>query len=79
MSALDEILPRDDRWRHRHGSRGHGADHVLPLLVPPSVSIPVEDGRLVLGTWQGIYLVEHRRRPHRRRLRCSQGAQHPAA
>ena len=58
LSALEELLPHDDRWRHRHGSPGHGADHVLPLLVPPSVSIPVADGRLQLGTWQSIALVD---------------------
>jgi thiamine phosphate synthase YjbQ (UPF0047 family) len=58
LAALDRLLPRDDRWRHRHGSAGHGADHVLPLLVPPSVSIPVAAGRLALGTWQSIALVD---------------------
>lgn len=58
LAALAELLPRDDRWAHRHGSRGHGADHVLPLLVPPSVSVPVVGGRLALGTWQSIALVD---------------------
>ena len=58
IEALDRLLPRDDRWRHRHGSPGHGADHVLPLLAPPSLSIPVVDGRLALGTWQSIALVD---------------------
>jgi secondary thiamine-phosphate synthase enzyme len=58
MEALDRLLPRDDRWVHRHGSPGHGADHVLPLLVPPSVSVPVHGGRLGLGTWQSIALVD---------------------
>jgi len=58
VAALDTLLPRDDRWRHRHGSRGHGADHVVPLLVPPSVSIPVIGGRLGLGTWQSIALLD---------------------
>ena len=58
MAALDELLPRDERWRHRHGSRGHGADHVLPLLAPPSVAIPVTGGRLALGTWQSIALID---------------------
>lgn len=56
--ALDRLLPRDDRWRHRHGSPGHGADHVLPLLVSPSLSVPVIAGRLTLGTWQSITLVD---------------------
>jgi secondary thiamine-phosphate synthase enzyme len=57
--ALGDLLPREEsRWRHRHGSHGHGADHVLPLLVAPSVSVPVLDGRLALGTWQSIVLVD---------------------
>ena len=58
LSALRDLLPADDRWRHRHGSRGHGRSHVLPALVPPYVSIPVVDGRLALGTWQSICLVD---------------------
>lgn len=58
MSALDELLPRDGRWRHRHGSAGHGADHVLPLLVAPSLTVPVVGGRLALGTWQSIALLD---------------------
>jgi secondary thiamine-phosphate synthase enzyme len=58
FATLDRLLPRDDRWRHRHGSPGHGADHVLPLLVPPSVSVPVLNGRLALGTWQSVALVD---------------------
>jgi secondary thiamine-phosphate synthase enzyme len=56
--ALDRLLPRDDRWRHAHGSPGHGADHVLPLLVPPSVSVPVSGGELQLGAWQSIALLD---------------------
>jgi secondary thiamine-phosphate synthase enzyme len=58
MAALDELLPRDDRWRHQHGSPGHGADHVLPLLASPSLVVPVVDGRLALGTWQSIALLD---------------------
>ena len=58
LDALDRLLPRDDRWRHRHGSPGHGADHVLPLLAPPSLTIPVVRGRLELGTWQSIALLD---------------------
>lgn len=58
MAALDRLLPRDDRWRHRHGSAGHGADHVLPLLVSPTLTVPVADGRLGLGTWQSIALLD---------------------
>jgi secondary thiamine-phosphate synthase enzyme len=58
LAALDRLLPRDDRWRHRHGSPGHGADHVLPLLASPSLSVPVLGGRLALGTWQSITLLD---------------------
>lgn len=58
VAALDTILPRDGRWRHRHGSPGHGADHLLPLLAPPSLTIPVIGGRLSLGTWQSICLLD---------------------
>ncbi len=58
LDAVDDILPRDDRWQHRHGSRGHGADHVMPAFVSPSLTIPVESGRLLLGTWQSIVLVD---------------------
>jgi secondary thiamine-phosphate synthase enzyme len=58
LDALDRLLPRDDRWRHRHGSLGHGADHVLPLLVSPSVTVPVIGGQLALGTWQSIALLD---------------------
>jgi secondary thiamine-phosphate synthase enzyme len=58
LAALERLLPRDDRWRHRHGSPGHGADHVLPLLVSPSVTIPVVAGRMTLGTWQSIALLD---------------------
>jgi thiamine phosphate synthase YjbQ (UPF0047 family) len=58
MTALDALLPRDDRWRHRHGSPGHGADHVLPLLASPSLVVPVVGGELALGTWQSIALLD---------------------
>jgi secondary thiamine-phosphate synthase enzyme len=58
LSALDELLPADDRWRHVHGSRGHGRSHVLPALVPPYATVPVISGRLALGTWQSIALVD---------------------
>lgn len=57
-AVLDELLPRDERWQHSHGSRGHGADHVLPAFVAPSTSVPVRDGALLLGTWQSIVLVD---------------------
>ncbi len=58
LTALRELLPADDRWRHRHGSPGHGRDHVLPALVPPFASIPVVSGELTLGTWQSVCLVD---------------------
>ena len=58
LSALGDLLPADDRWRHRHGSPGHGRSHVMPALVPPYASIPVVGGRLALGTWQSICLVD---------------------
>ena len=58
VAQLDELLPRDDRWRHRHGSPGHGRDHVLPAFVPPHATVPVLEGRLMLGTWQRICLVD---------------------
>ena len=58
MAALDRLLPRDDRWRHRHGSPGHGADHVVPLFASPSLAVPVLGGRLQLGTWQSIALLD---------------------
>lgn len=58
LAILERVLPHADRWRHCHGSPGHGADHVLPLLVSASVSVPVIDGRLALGTWQSIALVD---------------------
>lgn len=59
IAALDRLLPRDESsYRHRHGSTGHGADHVLPLLAPPSLTVPVVDGRLALGTWQSVCLLD---------------------
>jgi secondary thiamine-phosphate synthase enzyme len=58
LATLRDLLPPDDRWRHRHGSPGHGRDHVLPALVAPSTSIPVLDGQVALGTWQSICLVD---------------------
>jgi secondary thiamine-phosphate synthase enzyme len=58
-AALDRLLPRDERlYRHRHGSPGHGADHVLPLLASPSLTVPVVGGELALGTWQSIALLD---------------------
>jgi secondary thiamine-phosphate synthase enzyme len=71
MLALDRLLPRDDRWRHRHGSPGHGADHVLPLLAAPSLSVPVIGGRLALGTWQSVTLLDPNEDNATRRVRLS--------
>ena len=63
---LGRILPRDDRYRHRHGSPGHGGDHVLPVLVSPSLVVPVFGGRPALGTWQSVVLVDpNDDNPHR--------------
>ena len=58
MTLIDDLVPRTDRYRHRHGSPGHGADHVLPGIVSPSTVVPVVDGSLALGTWQSIVLVD---------------------
>ncbi|MFI6786803.1 secondary thiamine-phosphate synthase enzyme YjbQ [Nonomuraea sp. NPDC050383] len=58
IAALRDLLPADDRWRHAHGSRGHGRSHVMPALIPPYATVPVVGGRLALGTWQSIALVD---------------------
>lgn len=58
LDAVERLLPRDDRYEHRHGSPGHGADHVLPAFVSPSLTVPVAAGRLLLGTWQSIVVVD---------------------
>jgi secondary thiamine-phosphate synthase enzyme len=68
---LEGLLPRDDRYVHRHGSRGHGGDHLLPVVVSPSLSVPVQDGELVLGTWQSIVIVDPNRENNRRRVRLT--------
>jgi secondary thiamine-phosphate synthase enzyme len=69
--VLARLLPRDDRWVHRHGSRGHGADHLLPVFAGPSLTVPVQGGRLLLGTWQRICLVDLNEDNPRRRVRLS--------
>jgi secondary thiamine-phosphate synthase enzyme len=71
LAALEELLPADGRWRHRHGSPGHGRDHVVPALVPPYASLPVVAGRLELGTWQSICLVDTNVDNPRRQVRLS--------
>jgi len=58
LAALGDLLPADDRWQHRHGSRGHGRSHVMPALIPPYATVPVIGGHLALGTWQSICLVD---------------------
>jgi len=71
LQTLERLLPRDDRYAHRHGSAGHGADHLLPVLVSPSLTIPVGEGRLRLGTWQRIVLVDLNVDNPRRTVRLS--------
>jgi secondary thiamine-phosphate synthase enzyme len=67
LDSLERLLPRDDRYRHSHGSRGHGGDHVVPAYVAPSVTIPVVDGEPALGTWQSLVLVDTNvDNPHRK-------------
>lgn len=68
---LERILPRDGRYRHRHGSPGHGADHLLPALLCPSISVPVLGGSPQLGTWQHIVLVDLNADNPRRQVRLS--------
>src|SRR3954466_13349079 len=71
VSALGELLPADDRWRHAHGSPGHGRAHVMPALVPPYATLPVLGGRLALGTWQSVALVDLNVDNPRRTVRLS--------
>jgi secondary thiamine-phosphate synthase enzyme len=71
LTTLDRLLPRDDRYVHQHGTQGHGADHVVPAFAPPSISIPVVAGRLTLGTWQSIGLVDTNVDNERRTVRLT--------
>ena len=71
LAALDSLLPTDDQWRHRHGSPGHGRDHVLPAFLAPYASIPVINRRAALGTWQSICLVDANGDNPERRVRLS--------
>jgi secondary thiamine-phosphate synthase enzyme len=71
VDTLERLLPRDDRYRHAHGSPGHGADHVLPALVAPSTSVPVFDGVPTLGVWQSVVLVDLNRDNPRREVRLT--------
>ncbi|GAA1579037.1 MULTISPECIES: YjbQ family protein [Kribbella] len=71
LAVLEDLLPRDFGWRHRHGSPGHGRDHVLPALIPPYATVPVLAGRLTLGTWQSVCLVDTNRDNPDRQVRLS--------
>ncbi|HZD65247.1 MAG TPA: secondary thiamine-phosphate synthase enzyme YjbQ [Acidimicrobiales bacterium] len=71
VQVLGQLLPRDHPYRHQHGSPGHGADHLLPVLVTPSLTLPVLDGRLLLGTWQSLVLVDLNPDNTNRRVRLS--------
>lgn len=71
LDTLERLLPRDDRYRHAHGSPGHGADHVLPAFVSPSVTVPVMAGDPLLGTWQSVVLVDLNQDNPRRSVRLS--------
>jgi secondary thiamine-phosphate synthase enzyme len=71
LAVLEDLLPRDFDWQHRHGSPGHGRDHVLPALIPPYATVPVLRGRLTLGTWQSICLVDTNRDNPDRHVRLS--------
>jgi secondary thiamine-phosphate synthase enzyme len=71
VDTLERLLPRDDRYRHAHGSHGHGADHVLPAIVAPSITVPVQGGEPLLGTWQSVVLVDLNRDNPRRSVRLT--------
>jgi secondary thiamine-phosphate synthase enzyme len=71
LAALDDLLPADDRWRHQHGSPGHGRSHVMPAVVPPYATVPVVGGRLQMGTWQSLCLVDLNVDNHDREVRLS--------
>ncbi|TQK43084.1 secondary thiamine-phosphate synthase enzyme [Streptomyces sp. SLBN-118] len=71
LAALHTVLPADDRWQHRHGSQGHGRDHLLPAFVPPHATLPVVGGRLELGTWQSVCLVDTNKDNPERHVRLS--------
>jgi secondary thiamine-phosphate synthase enzyme len=71
LAALGDLLPADDRWRHRHGSPGHGRSHVMPAFIPPYATMPVVGGELALGTWQSVCLVDLNVDNHEREVRFS--------
>jgi secondary thiamine-phosphate synthase enzyme len=68
---LERLLPRDDRYAHRHGAKGHGGDHLLPALVSPSLVLPIEEGALALGTWQSVVVVDPNHDNDRRTVRVA--------
>jgi secondary thiamine-phosphate synthase enzyme len=69
QEAVERLLPRDDRYRHRHGSTGHGGDHLLPVFISPSLLLPVDDGNLSLGPWQSVVIVDPNRENNHRSIR----------
>jgi secondary thiamine-phosphate synthase enzyme len=69
--TVERFLPRDDRYRHRHGSIGHGGDHVLPAFISPSLVLPVVSGEVALGIWQSVVVVDPNRENDTRTLRLS--------
>jgi secondary thiamine-phosphate synthase enzyme len=71
QEALDRLLPRDDRYTHRHGSVGHGGDHLLPVFVSPSLTLPMIDGHVMLGIWQSVVVVDPNRENNTRTVRLS--------
>ena len=71
VQAVERLVPREDRYGHRHGSMGHGGDHLLPVFVAPVLTLPVDGGRLVLGTWQSLVIVDPNRENNRRRVRLT--------
>jgi secondary thiamine-phosphate synthase enzyme len=71
VDTLERLLPRDDRYRHAHGSPGHGADHALPAIIAPTLVVPVQDGEPLLGVWQSVVFVDLNRDNPRRQVRLS--------
>jgi secondary thiamine-phosphate synthase enzyme len=67
-NVVEEVLPRDDRYRHRHGAQGHGADHLLPAFISPTLTLAVRGGRVILGTWQSVVVVDPNLENNRRRI-----------
>jgi secondary thiamine-phosphate synthase enzyme len=70
-ALLEQLLPHDDRYRHAHGSRGHGADHLLPALLSPSLVLPVMGGEPALGVWQSVAFVDTNRDNPTRHVRLT--------